>query len=683
MRARPLLLTASMALAFAVFAAIVRGSIGSIVCLDPAPSHSLLRVTPMTLAFVSVTALSLLVACAWVIGRQLFPRGIAPRRRSALLLVALFLEVVFAKLFLMRDNPVTAPFWDQWDAEARLLYIPFSHCDLTWPQMFSLHNEHRIFFTRLLALDLLVINGQWDPLVQQVVNAGIHAFTAAIIAGIFWLSNERRRLDVWVFVCGVIFAMPFAWENTLVGFQSAFYFLLIFSVAALWLVTESAIGSIPWCLGWACAGSALFTSAGGVTSTVAIGSVILLKVAGEQKVWREALINLAVAAGVTGAGWALASPPLPGHEELKARTAAEFSGALWHNLAWPWIFESKMALVMWMPACVLLFSVAWRRGRTTILERLSLGLGAWVLLNSAAIAFGRGAAGAYPARRYMDFLSLGLVANAGAVIAMLNRAVGTTARRVMLAALAGWLAFAVIGVDRLTTLALADLGVWRQFYANHAANVRRYVVTGDLHDFMSKPPLNEIPYPDPQSLAITLRDPYIRSILSRAVREPVHLEPLTITNEAFVPDGSPVNIRDPLWHTWGSYSARGRAAEGRAESQVATATCRWGTFLAIPVSGYLGNGRHSLGVKDAVTRHEFAIAPRRIPKEGWVEAIVACRARPFVIVATDADSESWFAFREPVVVGWASLLVARAIAWSRELLFAALACLLLLWRTES
>ena len=40
-----------------------------------------------------------------------------------------------------------------------------------WRQMFTFHNEHRIFFSRLLALTELVVNGQWDPRLQITINA--------------------------------------------------------------------------------------------------------------------------------------------------------------------------------------------------------------------------------------------------------------------------------------------------------------------------------------------------------------------------------------------------------------------------------------------------------------------------------------------------------------------------------
>ena len=384
MSARPGLSTAAAMLSLVAFAAI--GIALKPGCLDgDASLHALTRVTGPSLALVSAVAVALLAFCVVVIGRQVMAGGAATWRPAVLWLATLFLVVFSAKLFLMRDNPVTVPFWDQWDAEASRLFVPFNSCDLSWSQMFSLHNEHRIFFTRLLALDLLAVNRLWDPRVEQVVNAAMHAFTGVLLATLLWLANERRRMDLVAMVCAFTFAMPFAWDNTLMGFQSAFYFLLLFSIPAIGLIGRYRQGSGPWFLGWACALSALFTSAGGVTAAVAIAGMVVLKLAGNWREWGEALSNLMVAAVVTGIGLALASPPLPGHEPLRAKTVAEFSGALWHNLAWPWIDFSQFAVVMWLPICLLLIAAAWRRGRTTELERLIVALGGWVAMNAAIL----------------------------------------------------------------------------------------------------------------------------------------------------------------------------------------------------------------------------------------------------------------------------------------------------------
>ena len=110
-----------------------------------------------------------------------------------------FLTVVWAKALVLLQHPVPVPFWDQWDGEGAMLYIPWWHDGLTWRQMFALHNEHRIFFSRLLAVALLVLNGQWDPHLQILVNAvhpgarGRRARRRAVDGGRAATPAARRR----------------------------------------------------------------------------------------------------------------------------------------------------------------------------------------------------------------------------------------------------------------------------------------------------------------------------------------------------------------------------------------------------------------------------------------------------------------------------------------------------------
>ena len=194
--------------------------------------NDLAMITPVSLALTSIAAFALLGACVVVIGRSAFGQspddvpGAAPwRLRSALWLAMLFLVVFSAKLLLIRDNPAPTPFYDQWDGEAAVIFVPYNQNSLGWPSMFGFHNEHRVFFSRLLALGLLTVNGgQWDPRLEQVANAAIHSLTAVLLTAIFWVAGGRRRLDLLVLVAALTFALPFGWENTLIGFQSAFYF---------------------------------------------------------------------------------------------------------------------------------------------------------------------------------------------------------------------------------------------------------------------------------------------------------------------------------------------------------------------------------------------------------------------------------------------------------------------------
>jgi hypothetical protein len=639
-------------------------------------------VTPTALLLATIIAISLVAASTVAIGVAAFATAQraspsdTPGRLwlSAGWIALLFLIVFSAKLLFMRQHPVTAPFWDQWDGEAALYFVPYQHTSLAWRTMFDLHNEHRVFFTRLLALDLLAVNGEWDPRLEQVANAAMHALTGVLVGVIFWVAGERRRLDLLVLVCALTFALPFSWDNTLFGFQSAFYFLLLFSVLALGLTTSARVGTAAWWLGWLCVLCGLFTAAGGVLIPVAIAGVVALKVLDDRRGWRDALINAGAIACVLALGVSVASPPIQEHAYLKAKTAADFLVTLGHNLAWPWLDHPLVSIAVWLPLVVLLAGVALRRGSTNPFERLTVGLGLWVALQAAALAYGRGAGGAFPAGRYLDFLSLGFVANTMALQAALDRArESRRGKRIALACLVGWLAVGVVGIDRLTSQSLVVVTVWSQYFAAHAANVRRFVVTDEAAEFTAKRPLFELPYPNPERLATLLRDPDIRRILPTSIREPIRVQPRPAANAAFVPEVENVHIpHDPLARGWWSLSAEGRRAQGRFESAPA-GPCHAGGHLAFQVSGYLGWDGQYLAVKDLETGIERAIRPPRVAGEDWVEARIPCPKGPFVIVAIDRTSESWFGFREPVEIGWASPLVESLIDSSRFLLLAALA----------
>ena len=51
----------------------------------------------------------------------------------------------------------------------------------------------------------------------------------------------------------------------------------------------------------------------------------------------------------TALGVALMSPELAHHAALKAQNSSDFSLALAHNLAWPWVDSPLLSVVMWLP----------------------------------------------------------------------------------------------------------------------------------------------------------------------------------------------------------------------------------------------------------------------------------------------------------------------------------------------
>ena len=151
------------------------------------------------------------------------------RRTSGLLssphplLAALALLVVGARWWLIGSYSPMFPGWTSGMRRRKACISPGARGRSVY-RLFAPHNEHRIFFTRVLSLGLLWLNEQWDPRLQMVVNAGLYAI---LVAALFLFLRRGRSPGFQVFcwlLLAVLGSAPYAATNTLLGFQSQFYF---------------------------------------------------------------------------------------------------------------------------------------------------------------------------------------------------------------------------------------------------------------------------------------------------------------------------------------------------------------------------------------------------------------------------------------------------------------------------
>jgi hypothetical protein len=336
---------------------------------------------------------------------------------------------------------------------------------------------------------------------------------------------------------------------------------------------------------------------------------------------------------------------------------------------------------MWLPILCLIAIVVRRREPLTDLVRWLLTLSIWAAIQATIIAYGRGAGAAPPPSRYMDFLSFVFVANAFMAISALDGLPGRrTPRRIVIGCVAVWLIFALVGLDRLTQDSLKWASVRRQWMDAYVENLSQFIQTDDVKMLAAKPFPEQLPYFDPIGLANAwLRHPYVRQTLPGAIRQPLRLQPELITKEAFARDGYyPTTPSDPRRQAWGSYTAEGNLAQGRFESG-RIEPCTLGR-LKFGVAGYLGERDLSLGLKSLSNGLESGARPHTLAKEQWSEAIADCPSGPFQVVATDANPERWFAFREPVEIGSISSLAESLIDRSRGLLVIAFAFAVIVMR---
>jgi hypothetical protein len=431
------------------------------------------------------------------------------------------LVVIGAKYWMIAHYGSPTPLWDQWDAEGALLYPKYLGGTLQISDLIAPHNEHRILVTRLWSLLLLDLEGYWDPILQMVANTLILGTAVALFIASFRPILDCRSWLVFALFSMVIFALPLSWENTLAGFNSQWYFLLLFTVSGLVLIIDAAAFAPRWWLAVLLLILSYFCMAGGALTVVAAFAVGVVQfVVGRRSGLRE-LLALAILAGLTVA-MVLYTPVLSHHAPLKAHSVGQFLQALMGIMSWP---ASKVTtFIVWTIVCAMLANApAWFmiietiRTRPPLSDRrwLVVALVGWVTLQALAIAYGRATAGAQP--RYLDLLAVGLLLN-GACLLYLLRAYPTLRlrRRLAIGVIAAWLLPTLAGTTLNIMYSIRDMAESGARGLVATENLRSYLDTGDVRVLQNKARL-DIPYPDPQRLAVIASTPVIRALLPPAL----------------------------------------------------------------------------------------------------------------------------------------------------------------------
>ena len=629
----------------------------------------------------------------------------ARRQNGWLWVLSLFLTGLGAKLWLVHRFGTPMPIWDQW-MEAFGVYLPYFEGKLTVADLFSAHNEHRIVFTRLYSLGLLLLNGQWDNQLQMVVNALIHCAT---MAGLGWLMFRWFEKRFWILLwlpLALVLVLPFGWENSLAGFQSQFYFLLGFSLLTLWLLVLSPPKSARWWCGVAAAIMALFTVASGFLAAAAVLALVVLRVWRRPKICKQQIPTLAFCAAVVVVGLLLKAD-VRHHHLLQAHSVGEFLAALGNNLAWPWIVVAPFALLNLLPIAVLGWRYFQEQDEVHPAAEMTLVIGLWTVLQGAAAAYARGAEGKPPGWRYMDSSSFILIANCVSIAILLSRysaspdasgnskySIGhpvpwpiRSARSVLVIFFSLWALACVVGLALLTSRAWQIDIPERQFFQRaQLQHARAFLATDDFHVFDRKPrpqlalydgnPYAPRPRYEAEWLVHTLRDPRIREILPACARQPLEVRVDRAATRGFVTKGFRLARREP--HTevsWGSCTSQGLSQTGNFESLPIRKSCL--PYLEIPVAGYLGRTNLLLELIDLTTGERIPVKSRATAGEQWLNCYVKAPSGEFKILARASNETAWFAFKAPREVGRLSFWAVHALDAWRYLLLAGLGLLLL------
>lgn len=401
------------------------------------------------------------------------------------------------------------PYWDEWDLEAVGLYRPWLDGTLHLGDLFKPHNEHRLFLTRLCDIGFFVLYGRWAPWAQIVLNAALHAATAAALAALFWRPLTSRARTGFVAGLAFLFAATAGWQNALYGIQSQVYFVSLLAVGALAGLTLAPVLTRVWWAGWAAAVLALFSLASGVLAALAALVVGILFTPVER--WRTVRhwIGLGLLGAIVAFGLLGFTEP-PGQVDLHAQNVAQFYSAFSRSLGWPHVNSPFLWVIMQLPLIALL-GVRWhRREPLSALDRCALALLAFAVLQASAVAHNRanGLVEFRPLSRYQDPLLLGVAVQLYAALQLAS----TCGRAGRLLAI-GWSTTAAVGLLTLTTINLTfNLPYKRAQDIAGLAQVRAYLVSGDATVF-TRDPAHPAPHPNPKVIQGVLDDPVLRPVL--------------------------------------------------------------------------------------------------------------------------------------------------------------------------
>ena len=571
------------------------------------------------------------------------------RRKSWFYLTGLLLVVLAAKLWLIGHFGNSTPLWDQWDAEASAVFVPYLEKQLEPAALFDAHGEHRIFFTRVLALGLFRLNGIWDPKMEMVVQALLHVGCITLLVGLCGsaLRVESKRLMFGIFTA-LVFVMPFGFENTLWGFQSQFYFVTLWGLIGIACCWRYPTLSGGWWLGALALGLGLISMAGGVLAAMTAGALVLLRAMQNRGDLPRQAIGALVLGGLVGAGLLLIRH-VPEHDPAKAHSLAQFIKALFHIASWP---SNAWAPLIQCPPVFLLVWALWRRRPVADPAWLLIALCFWGWAQSAAIAYGR--AGGLGASRYTDVYSITLCLDFACLLYLTDKLNARLKRNVIILC-AVWIS--VIG-GRLVYLAIRGLPpiIAARYEQSRIQeeHVRAFLAS---HDFavLKDAPFAHIPYPDPARLAGLLDQRAIRDILPTNLRAALTPKAVTaVPVGSFHPDGyAPGTAGLPYEPVWGSYEpVTGANAKGTIEIQYpAEGRTSW---LQLWFAGNLRAPGVSIAVIDERGRAD-TLNPTAASDAQWQSVRFFRPSGPFTLRVTDENPTAWLAFTLPREIGQLSI----------------------------
>lgn len=156
--------------------------------------------------------------------------------RKVIFLV-LFLASPFYILYLIYHYGINVPFWDQWELVPLLKKV--HTYGLTFSDIWAQHNEHRVFFPRLIMLSLAYLTN-WNIMFELYTNLILAALILLILCILLRQTFDKQNsIPAWLFIIfSFLIFSPTQWGNWTWGWQLHIFLSVLASVVAVWAVSK-------------------------------------------------------------------------------------------------------------------------------------------------------------------------------------------------------------------------------------------------------------------------------------------------------------------------------------------------------------------------------------------------------------------------------------------------------------
>ena len=338
---------------------------------------------------------------------------------------------------------------------------------------------------------------------QLLVNAFLHALTGAVLIRAILGQRQAPSDKILAVVLLILFSIPFSWMSILVGFQSQFYYMLLFAVLSI-----QALCAAKYITGYVLSVLAFLSMTPGAFVLPAFAACLLIDAFRRKLVSRQFVVLLSVSS-IMFVVMILSRSGDSSTDMTAASSISDFVISLAAGLWWPFNISNIAGSVVYVPLLILSLRALVDKG----VPLSYLALGCFVLLQIIAMAYFRGNGGVPPANRYWEVLLIGVCAN----MLCAFKAIEIWPGRMSLSIAFSWFIVIAYGMSMLAIASLTTGLPGRLEHSTTAGSlITEYLETGNEGVFSGKDSL-DVSHPNTEELVQILSDPMVVSVLPSAL----------------------------------------------------------------------------------------------------------------------------------------------------------------------